>query len=158
MSMRLHCLGWGLAEPWLQGPSLPAVRVDRDVEVFCPECLEYRHGSTAEDFTVYRQTSVGFTAKKYRRPFCNDQEPLACCLNRGVETPYMRARMVSGPFSFGISPGKCAEVLREATCRNPRNWLFSRPKPSLLSVWSAGVGADADLAKSTAHAYQFAVN
>ncbi len=46
--------------------------------------------------------------------------------------------MISGPFSFGVSLGNCAEVLRIALGLNTPISLFSAPEPSLFSVWPAG--------------------
>jgi hypothetical protein len=42
--------------------------------------------STAEGFTLYRETSPGFTAE-YHRSFRSHQGPCECCLNCGVEAP-----------------------------------------------------------------------
>jgi hypothetical protein len=48
------------------------------------------------------------------------------------------ARIVSGPFSSCVSPGKRADVLRVARGRSTRNRPLLASTPSLFSVWPAG--------------------
>ena len=52
--------------------------------------------------------------------------------------PFTRARIVSGPFSLCVSPGKRGDVLRVAVGRSTRNRPLFASTTSLFSVWPAG--------------------
>lgn len=52
--------------------------------------------------------------------------------------PFTRARIVSGPFSFGVSPGKRGDMLRVTWRPISPKWPISGREPSLFSVCPAG--------------------